>query len=188
MDRFVSKSIVDSTTIIVSFLGRLDPSKGVLEMIEAYQKYKENNPNSKIIINIAGAGQLEQEIVAIAERAIGIKYHGVLAYDAIDGYLNKSHFAIIPSKIDNLPTVGLEAMMNKTPLLLSSTTGLTHYMTEGHDCFIFQPTVQGILSVFEKVEQLQPADFALMSENARASFEENYSIKTYCDNFSSMFL
>jgi len=188
IDRFVTKNNLDSTSINISFLGRLDPSKGVLEMIEAYRNYKEINPNSKIILNIAGAGQLEQEIVAIAERTTGINYHGALAYDAIDAYLNKSHFAIIPSKIDNLPTVGLEAMMNKTPLLLSSTTGLTPYMNDGHDCFIFQPTVKDIISVFDKVEHLKPTDFVLMSENARASFTANYSIKTYCDNFSSIFL
>jgi glycosyltransferase involved in cell wall biosynthesis len=187
VDRFVANRVMDSNNINISYLGRLDPSKGVLEMIEAYLKYKKGNPNSKIVINIAGGGQLESEIVAMANKNNGIKYHGVLSYDFIDSYLSTSHFAIIPSKFDNLPTVGLEAMMNKTPLLISSTTGLTNYMTDGHDCFIFHPTVVDMIAVFERVDSLQPDDFVRMSDNARTSFLAKYSIKTYCDNFSSIF-
>ncbi|WP_333600069.1 glycosyltransferase family 4 protein [Flavobacterium sp.] len=187
MDRFVSKEIPDSNAIVISFLGRLDPSKGVLDLITAYLKYKKQNPNTKIILNIAGKGRQETEISELAKNNDGINYVGGLSYDKIDRYLNKSHFAIIPSKFDNLPTVGLEALMNKTPLLISTKTGLTHYLTDGKDCFIFEPTVDAIASLFKKVEENQDA-FAQMSVNARQTFLEKFSVKTYCDTFSKAIL
>jgi glycosyltransferase involved in cell wall biosynthesis len=187
MDRFVSKKTIDSNSIVISFLGRLDPSKGVLDLIAAYLKYKTKNPNSKIILNIAGKGRQEAEIIDLAKNNSGINYVGGLSYDKIDEYLNSSHFAIIPSKFDNLPTVGLESLMNKTPLLISTKTGLTDYLTDGKDCFTFEPTIDGMIVIFEKVENQQNS-FDQMSVNARSTFLEKFSIKTYCDTFSKIIL
>jgi hypothetical protein len=39
-----------------------------------------------------------------------------IEYDAIDDYLNGSHFTVIPSKHDAFNVVGIESMMNQTPL------------------------------------------------------------------------
>ncbi len=89
-------------------------------MIEAFSFYKEENPNSRIILNIAGNGVLENQVIARINNRNDIKYIGGLTYDKVDAYLNASHFTIIPSKFDNLPTVGIESLMNKTPLLISN--------------------------------------------------------------------
>jgi glycosyltransferase involved in cell wall biosynthesis len=187
VDRFESKRVKDDDKIFVSYLGRLDPSKGIVDLINAFKIYKVNFKNSKIILNIAGSGSLETEIKKLMHNVPSIIFFRGLDYDKVDDYLNSSHFVIIPSKIDNLPTVGIESLMNKTPLLISNSTGLTHYLIDGKECFKFDSNIDSIVSLFEKVER----NFNMqeqMSVNARSTYLSLFSMDKYCNEFSKMLL
>ena len=186
-DRFKNKMIIDPATITISYLGRLDPSKGVIDLIDAFTVYRNKVRNSKIVLNIAGSGSQELEIRKLIKDNLAILFHGGLPYAAIDDYLNKSHFVIIPSKFDNLPTVGLESMMNQTPLLISNTIGLASYLTDGKECFKFEPNIDSMVSLFNKIEN----NFNLyeqMSFDARATFLDKFGINTYCNAISNLIL
>ncbi|KRB57328.1 glycosyltransferase family 4 protein [Flavobacterium sp. Root186] len=186
-DRFSNSKTINGNAIVVSFLGRLAHSKGIIELIEAFKIYQKENQSSKIILNIAGNGGLESEIKELIKDENSIRYFGALKYTEIDQYLQNSHFAIIPSKIDNLPTVGLESMMNNTPLLISNTTGLTHYLEDGKECFKFDATIESIKLLFKRVEDdfiLQPK----MAINSRKTYLDKFSIEKYCFNFSKEIL
>ncbi|TDP00854.1 glycosyltransferase family 4 protein [Flavobacterium sp. 245] len=186
-DRFQYKNIQNENKIIISYLGRLDPSKGILELIEAFISYKRKNKFSNLFLNIAGTGSLESEIKKMIVNVSEIKFFGGIKYDKVDDYLLQSHFAIIPSKIDNLPTVGLEALMNSTPLLISNFTGLANYLQDGSDCFKFDPNLESMVSLFYKVES-NFSEYNKMSDNARITFLENFEIMNYCNKFSNMIL
>ncbi len=186
-DRFNNKIEIQKDSIVISYLGRLDPSKGLIELICAFEAYKKKTTNSKIILNIAGSGSLELEIKELVKNNHSIQFVGGLSYDKIDSYLNKSHFTIIPSKIDNLPTVGLESMMNHTPLLISNTTGLSEYLIDGKECFKFDPTIDSMILLFENVEN----NFELgeqMGKDARAAFLDKFSMEEYCNAVSDLIL
>jgi glycosyltransferase involved in cell wall biosynthesis len=184
-DRFKNKIAIDKDIITISYLGRLDPSKGVVDLIIAFTLYKNRFRNSKIILNIAGTGSQEVEIRELIKDNLAICYLGGLPYDKIDDYLNKSHFVIIPSKFDNLPTVGLESMMNQTPLLLSDTIGLASYLTEGKECFKFAPNVNSMVSLFNKIENNLNL-YEQMSFDARATFLDKFGMDTYCNAISNL--
>ena len=184
-DRFENKIRISDENIIVSYLGRFDSSKGVLDLIKAFIIYKNQSKDSKMILNISGSGSQEFEIKELIKNNPSIHYFGRLTYDKIDDYLNKSHFAIIPSKCDNLPTVGLESMMNKTPLLISNETGLTKYLKDGYECFKFDSNVDSIVSLFEKVEKNIDKQ-EQMGINARNTFLSLFSIENYCTVFSKI--
>jgi glycosyltransferase involved in cell wall biosynthesis len=112
---------------------------------------------------------------------------GGLKYSAIDDYLKESHFTIIPSKYDAFNVVGIESLMNQTPLLISNTTGLADYLTDGKECFKFDPNVSSMVSLFDKIEN----NFNLyeqMSFDARATFLDKFGMETYCTTFSNLIL
>ncbi|MDW8849228.1 glycosyltransferase family 4 protein [Flavobacterium sp. MMLR14_040] len=185
-DRFKNKTDIGQN-ISISFLGRLDPSKGILDLIKAFKIYCDKVKTTNIILNIAGTGSQEKEIKELVKNDDNIFYFGGLGYDKIDDYLCKSHFAIIPSKVDNLPTVGLEAMMNQTPLLISNSTGLTEYVQDNHQCFKFDSNQESMISLFERVESSFNQQ-AQMSVNARNTFLVKFTIDNYCINFSNELL
>lgn len=187
VDRFKNKKSLAEDSIIVSYLGRLDASKGVIDLIEAYKIYKERVLNSNIILRIAGSGSQASMIEELVYSISGVVYLGGLEYNSIDDYLCESHFTVIPSKFDNLPTVGLESLMNQTPLLISNTTGLAEYLTEGKECFKFDPTVHDIVRLFDKIEQ-NVNSIEKMGQKARATFLEKFNMNMYCDVFSKLVL
>jgi glycosyltransferase involved in cell wall biosynthesis len=182
VDRFSEKTKISTNEIVISYLGRLDQSKGIVELINAFEIYKSQNQHSKIILNIAGSGSLSTFVNETSKTIEGLQFYDFLAYHNVDSYLNASHFVIIPSKIDNLPTVGLEALMNQTPLLVSYQTGLSDYLIDGASCYKFDPSEKGILSLFHKVET-NFFEHTKMEFSARAEYIKQFSIKTYCENF-----
>lgn len=184
-DRFKGKSNSDENSILISYLGRFDHSKGVVELIEAFKIYNIENNSSKIILNIAGSGSLKEEIEKQVSLESKINYLGGLSYDKIDDYLsNKSHFTIIPSKQDALNMVGIESMMNQTPLLISNTAGLANYLDDGKECFKFDSNIESIISLFYKVEKNFDKR-EKMGINARNTFLTKFNMETYCVNFSN---
>ena len=124
-----------------------------------------------------GSGQQLEEIEKMVTNIASIHFYGPLAYNKIDEYLNKSSFAIIPSKFDNLPTVGIESLMNQTPVIISNTTGLTAYLEDGKDCFKFDSNVAAMEALFTRIESnFTSIDIEQMSLNARKTFLEKFSI------------
>ena len=187
LDRFTNKRTLSKDSITISFLGRFDPSKGVIDLIEAFLKYKDKNPSSKIILNIAGGGRQEAEIKVLVKNHVEINYFGLLHYDGVDDYLNKSNYSIIPSKSDAFNVVGIESIMNQTPLLLSTRTGLSHYLVDGKECYKFDPTVESMIDLFKKVEDNFHC-YTQMSIEARATFIDKFSIQRYNEYFSNKIL
>ncbi|WP_431243022.1 glycosyltransferase [Flavobacterium sp. P21] len=186
-DRFQNRNVQIENKIVISYLGRLDPSKGVLELIDAFKKYRLKNKFSNIVLNIAGTGSLSKEIKRIIINESSIVFFGGLSYDKVDDYLSKSHFTIIPSKIDNLPTVGLEALMNCTPLLISNATGLANYLKDGSDCFKFDPNLESMIALFNRVEN-NFSKQGNISENARKTFLDKFGMVNYCNSISNVLL
>jgi glycosyltransferase involved in cell wall biosynthesis len=184
-DRFVNKKYNSKGNIVISYLGRLDVSKGVVDLILAFDLFKEKNKKTDIIINIAGSGSQKNEIVELVRNHNSIKYYGGLPYNEIDEYLRDSHFTIIPSKFDALNMVGIESMMNFTPLLISNTTGLSDYLIDGKECYKFDSNIDSIISIFEKVEKNIHKQ-EQMSKDARSTFLNLFSMDNYCNEFTRM--
>ena len=182
-DRFISKSI-SIGKINIAYLGRLDPSKGVQDLVAAFKSYIDKTPDSKLILYIAGAGILESAILKSIQGYPAIIFKGKLAYQQIDEYLSSSHYTIIPSKFDNFCMVGLESMMNQTPLLISNTVGLSEYLVDGKECFKFDSNVDSMVEVFKRVEH--NLDLPTMSLNARATFKAHFSLDIYCEKMAQL--
>lgn len=117
-DRFIeTNKRFDKNSIIISYLGRLDGSKGIIDLVEAFKSYISENKKTKLVLKIAGSGAKEESLKDKIKDSHNIEFYGSLAYKDVDDYINKSHFMIIPSKYDNLPTVGLESLMNACSLI-----------------------------------------------------------------------
>jgi len=168
----------NSEEISISYLGRLDPSKGIITLISAFIKHQ-TEKQTKIKLYFAGSGCMERKILDSAKDCTNIIFEGNKKYSEVDEYIRKSDFMIIPSLSDNLPTVGLECLMNGVPLLLSTETGLAEYLTDGIEGYLFYPSEQGILDVFERVENNFSAHCCL-GENAYKTYREKFTLETYC--------
>lgn len=178
-DRFKEKKVIKSDFITISYLGRLEPSKGIVDLVSAFLEYKKKFLASKIILNIAGNGSQHDQIKELINTNSDINFIGTLAYNEIDEYLNTSHYTVIPSKFDALNMVGIESMMNQTPLLISNNTGLALELKDQVECYKFNPTIEEMILLFERVENNFESHYKMMI-NARKTFSEKFTVDSYC--------
>lgn len=185
IDRFKNKNTINDNKITISYLGRLDASKGVLDLIKAFKIYKIENRQSSIVLNIAGTGREESEIMYSINGRVDVNFIGGLDYSKVDEYLQQSDYTIIPSKFDAFNVVGVESMMNQTPLLISYTTGLAYYLEDGIECYKFKACIDDIVKMFHRVEQ-NHQKCKNMGVNARMKFLDKFGIDSYCEVFQKI--
>ena len=171
-------------TIKISYLGRLEPTKGVNEMLDGFINHRSED-SSRIILHIAGAGPLEDKIKDTCSKHPQIIFEGYKNYDEVDDYIRKSDFMILPSLSDNLPTVGLESLMNGVPILLSEKTGLADYILDGEEGYLFQPSVKGISDVLERAKSYIYKREA-MAIMARQKYLNKFGVNTYLDRMNEV--
>ncbi len=179
-DRFVedSKVISSNDQKIITFLGRLDGAKGIEDLIFAYNLYVEKNPNTLLKLRLIGKGNLANFVKENVLLNSNIEFIEGISYEEVDKYLSESYFNVIPSKTDNLPTVGIESLMNAVPIIISNSTGLTYYLNDKIDCFKIDSNVESIYKVFEEIER-EHFDYFIMKNNARKVYQENFGMDNY---------
>jgi len=171
-------------TIKISYLGRLEATKGVNGLVDAFIKFRSQD-STRIVLFIAGAGPLEVKIKDTCSNHSQIIFEGFKNYDEVDDYIRKSDFMILPSLSDNLPTVGLESLMNGVPILLSEKTGLADYVIDGEEGYLFHPSEKGISDVLGRVQAdiSKRGDMAVM---ARQKYLDIFGMNTYLDRMNEV--
>lgn len=163
---------------VFTYLGRLDGAKGIEDLVFAYNLYVEKYPNTLLKLRLIGKGNLANFVRENVSFNPNIEFIEGVSYEEVDKYLSESYFNVIPSKTDNLPTVGIESLMNAVPIIISNTTGLTHYLNDKVDCFKIDSNVESIYKVFEEIEK-EHFDYSLMKNNARKVYQENFGMDNY---------
>ena len=119
--------------IVVGYLGRLFPAKGLTYLFSAIDKIQNNHPY--ITLLIVGDGAQRNELEAIA-RNLKVKtifagwQRDVLPYYAI------MDIFVLPSLFEGLPNVILEAMAMKKPVIATNVGGNPDVLSNGENGFL----------------------------------------------------
>jgi len=175
----------DGSQLNFVFLGRYDECKGLDILIKAIGIVKQQIPSIKF--SFAG-GKLngsftdlikEQNVEGVIENI------GYIQYDKVPDYLCSAYALIVPSRIDNLPTVVLEAFSCGTPVIGSKAGGIPEMIEDGVNGLLFEK--ENAQSLAEKIiEMANNKDRRnTMSLNARRTYEERFMIEHYVKNVTS---
>ncbi len=139
--------------ILLLYVGRIEPIKGLLNVVKGLKFMKENNPSlfTKIRILIIGGGNKKEELSA-NEEVIRIKrmgeLHGFLDKFSFLGsvdhlqlkkYYSTSDALIIPSLYESFGLVAVEALACGIPIIASQIGQLKAIVKEGRNGFSFPP-------------------------------------------------
>lgn len=148
---------------IVAFSGRVLPEKGIVELLEAFNKVKEKHPELYLVI--AGEGPLLPEVKE--KKYDRVVLLGQIPFENVVNVLSYAHVFCLPSVSEGMPTSVLEAIACKCFVITTARGGAKEIIkNKNYGIIIPDNTVKNITKSLEAV---------LNDENYRKqAVEESY--------------
>lgn len=149
----------------VFFIGRFTKQKGINYLIESIPLIKED-----IVIGLAGSGRLKKEfelLVKILDVGEKVRFFGNITESEKVALYNKSHFVVIPSVFEGLPTVLLEAMACKKPVIMTKINGIDE-LVEKYNCGITIPS-KDYIAIAKAIDKMFTLDLDEVGRNGYAN-------------------
>jgi len=121
------------------YLGQIEEHKGILLLLKVFSKFADHS------LIIAGAGSLLKKLQSENKNS---QIHFIGPYSDPYKLLQEADCLVIPSICyENLPTVALEAIRAKTPVIGSRLGGIGEVI--GNDKLLFEPTEEDLKNKLE---------------------------------------
>jgi glycogen(starch) synthase len=124
-------SVAEPGDFIISYVGRLDPEKGVDRLVEAASRALRKH--SRIRIVAAGKGKERPRLEALT-RSLGIQdrvsFLDYVSGPALEALYRISQLLVCPSLYEPFGIVPLEGMINGIPVIVSDTGGMSEIVED----------------------------------------------------------
>ncbi len=162
----------------VAFVGRLDPVKGALLLIEAMAIVLKAHPDATL--TLAGDGPARAGAEARA-RALGIEaavhFAGFMTQGQVADLLATSDMLVLPSFAEGLPVVYMEALASRIPVVASRVAGVQELVEDGVTGFAVPPG--DVATLADRMIRLMddPAAARAMGEAGRKAVEAGFDVR-----------
>lgn len=178
----------------VTYVGRLDPTKGVDVLILAFMRMCDMAASGTIKLVIIGEGAkdyVDQLKAMVLARGLSarIEFTGRLRKDEVDEYLASSLLSVVPSRwYENLPNSVLESYAVGTPVVASNIGSLPELVIAGQTGELFETGNPEDLA--QKLSELTQdhARLESMGEVCKRMVESKYSKKSHLSKLESLFV
>lgn len=170
----------------IVYYGKLSPQKGSFELLEYFRELWDNDFPSPLHIvggtdivfhpELMTMGQLiKKKYAAYLEKGL-LQLHGKILPSQIEACLSDAQVVLVPSIVDNMPYVVMEAMSLGRVVLASVQGGQKEMIEDGVNGFLFDhddPSSFG--SQLRKIISIDSDKIHRVGENARRSVAKLYS-------------
>jgi glycosyltransferase involved in cell wall biosynthesis len=127
------------------------PTKGLDLLIEAVSNFAKSNSNVRIILHVVG-----REVV-IKSKLTNLTFviHGLQSASAMDVFFKKVDLVIVPSRIDNSPSIISEAQLNGALVLATNVGGIPELITDFVSGLVCEPNVESLTESLERAFNLE---------------------------------
>lgn len=168
----------------ILILGRLDKSKGHLELLKCFQLLIQEDSDYKLLI--AGSGK-QRDILDkyVSENGLckSVVFLGKIPYDEVGRYLSESLIHVSSSYEEAFGLVNIESLREGTPILCTVTSGSKDILLPNYNGEFFDINLPG--TFVNTVKQIEKK-WGSYSTGARLSYQENYSIGNIENHFKNI--
>jgi glycosyltransferase involved in cell wall biosynthesis len=173
---FLSECHIAVDSRLLLFLGRIETEKGVFVLLEALARARAAGAGWRLVCG--GLGDLRR--ARAAARSFGLSDSDAQFVGWVDGdekrrLLQSCALLVLPSFIENMPVVVLEAFAYGKPVIATQVGGLLDLVTPGSDGFLVQARDAEALGEVLKESYGDDARLAQMGASARRKVEACYT-------------
>lgn len=173
----------------IIYYGKLSPQKGSFKLLEYFKELWDKGFEFPLHI-IGGTdivyhpemktmGQLVQEKYGNFIKDGRLKLHGKIKPEQIETYIKNAQVIIVPSIVDNMPYVIMEAMSMGKVVLASKQGGQQEMIIDGESGFLFDHHEPSTFETqLKKILGLQKEVLIAIGTNAREQILNLYSFET----------
>ena len=167
----------------IRYSGRLDYSKGVDILIKAFAKVYPYDKSLRL--EIAGKGAEEENLKALVKAELddeAVIFHGYFDnYNKAVEFIANAYCLVVPSRIDNFPTVILEAFAAGVPVIACNVGGIPDMLENEKEGFLVET---------ENIEALATGMLKMISDcvsrnsfalQAKITFEEKFRMERHVE-------
>jgi glycosyltransferase len=148
---------------IILFSGRIDPCKGVIYLMEAFEEACKNNSDLRLVL--LGQGFTQDCQKRIQSFFGKVTYTGFLPKETVSSFYKIADIGIAPSIYDHCPYTVLEMMANRVPLIVSRINGLDELLTD-EECQFIDPVIGAEGDISFNIKELSQAILTLAADKA----------------------
>lgn len=171
------------------FVGRMVPEKGVIILLEAFQKLLQKKPAATLkLIGDGPIKEIAQKYAQEEQMASHVSFVGAMPWTQIALAFQSTKFSLVPSFNEPFGYVALEAIMYGALPLVSNTGGLKEISScLSYDCtipgrekepFIFHPDREKLCEKMSELLDLAPVKRKELVQNARLLASQKYNFIT----------
>ncbi len=171
----------------ILFLGRLEPAKGVFELLGAGARLAAHYPDLRLVFGGEGDAEALRKRAAALGIQDRIELLGWVGPQERAAQLARAAVFCLPSHAEGLPMAMLEAMAAGTAVVASNVGGIPETIVDGDNGLLAPPRDEQALA--DKLAQLV-GDDALrtrLAQRARATIAQHYSTEVVCGQLSALY-
>lgn len=180
-------SLEEPRKVVIGYVGRLEPRKGVDVLWEAYKGIASCRDDVELWCvgadqpmpqgGMSWGGWMQQEASALG--LTGVRLMGTRPREQLPSLYNGFSVCVVPSRgFENLPYTCLEAMSCGRPVVASDCGGIPEIVTNGVDGVLFRSGDHNELATLLLGLLDSPEMRARIGRNARTRIESGYSMET----------
>lgn len=156
----------------IGYIGRLEPWKGVSYLPKIIREVSKESPKTKLIL--AGDGSQKNSII-VQSKGLPVEVLGMIPHKEITKIFNQIDVLVLPSLLEGVPNVCLEAFSSGIPVVAFNVGGVREVVKNGKTGFLIQP---GAIEDFTRKTVLLLKDADLrhkMAKTGRKLIEQYYT-------------
>lgn len=186
-----------NSPIILGYLGRIEPNKGMTELLEACKQLKNKGIDFKL--RFAGKEQVEGEYLPLYTQSLGesFEYVGLVSGNSKDAFIRSLDMFVMPTYFEGLPMSLLECMGYGVVPIVTPVGSIPDVVRslipalpqrEGDENGVFI-NVKDVDSIVEAITMLYDDRTLLecLGRNAQKTINNNFSVERYVEKLNKIY-
>jgi glycosyltransferase involved in cell wall biosynthesis len=177
---------VNSQKLRLLFVGRFAFNKGLDILIEVARMLDARGMVDTVHFDLAGDGPLLNEIKQVGVPA-NVTLHGRVDDSQLEHLYETAHALVLPTRFEGMPTVVLEAMARKRPIIVSDVGATAEQVSMHNGYLIGSGSISSLMDAVLNMRDRSPEAWKKMGEYSYERALELFSWPSVTQQFLSLF-